>query len=357
MAVLYRNNGSAIPMMDLFLRENIPFNRLKDAGENFFTSKVVQDIVYFLRFAINLNDAEAFNQVYYKCGYGFKKPVAYWSCQKAQQKRITIADELINQMDRWPKLMRKAEDFRDKFKKIAISKPYDAIDLICRFWYYVYAKEMELDIGKVDILYALAVREETIKGFLDRLAQLPRLIESYKCTDENPVILSTIHSAKGLEFDTVYIVDVYDGCLPHSCRKDAPEQERIETYEEERRLFYVAITRAKNELYLFNVIECGSEFVNAVAPSNRTEREPVILHPDVQIKEPKKKTKPIQVDSSLAPYTVNTRIKHIAYGEGVIVRLETIRDDIHVIEVQFDNGTKSKLQLEVVVKIGAIHFL
>ena len=46
MAVLYRNNGSAIPLMDLFLRENIPFNRLKDVGENFFTSKVVQDIVY-----------------------------------------------------------------------------------------------------------------------------------------------------------------------------------------------------------------------------------------------------------------------------------------------------------------------
>lgn len=272
MAVLYRNNGSAIPLMDLFLRENISFNRLKEAGENFFTSKVVQDIVYFLRFAINLNDAEAFNQVYYKCGYGFKKNAAYWSCRKAPQKRITIADELVNQMAQWPTLMRKAEDFRHKMKNIAVSKPYDAIDLICCFWYYAYAKEKELDIGKVDILYALAVREETIKGFLERLSQLPQLIENYKCTDENPVILSTIHSAKGLEFDTVYIVDVYDGCLPHSCREDAQEQERIDTYEEERRLFYVAITRAKNELHLFYVSECGSEFVNAVAPPDRTER-------------------------------------------------------------------------------------
>ena len=266
MAVLYRNNGSAIPLMDLFLRENIPFVRLKEAGENFFTSKVVQDIVYFLRFAINPNDAEAFNQVYYKCGYGFKKNAAYWSCKKAPQKRITIADELVNQMAQWPTLMRKAEDFRNKFKKIAASKSHDAIDLICRFWYYAYAKENELDIGKVDILYALAVREETIEGFLGRLEQLPKLIESYNCTEENPVILSTIHSAKGLEFETVYIVDVYDGCLPHSCREEASEQERIDTYEEERRLFYVGITRAKNELYLFYVSECGSEFVNAVAP-------------------------------------------------------------------------------------------
>lgn len=357
MAVLYRNNGSAIPLMDLFLREKTPFVRLKEAGENFFTSKVVQDIVYFLRFAINLNDAEAFNQVYYKCGYGFKKNAAYWSCRKATQKRITIADELVNQMSQWPTLVRKAEDFRNKFKKIAASKPHDAIDLICRFWYYAYAKEKELDIGKVDILYALAVHEETIKGFLARLEQLPQLIESYKCTEENPVILTTIHSAKGLEFDTVYIVDVYDGCLPHSCREDAPEQERVDTYEEERRLFYVGITRAKNELHLFYVSDCVSEFVNAVAPPDRTAKEPVIRHPDVQIKEPKMETKPIQADSDLAPYTVNTRIKHATYGEGIIVGLESIRDDIHVIEVQFDNGLKSKLQLEVVVRIGSIHLV
>ena len=281
MAVLYRNNGSAIPLMDLFLRENIPFNRLKDAGENFFTSKVVQDIVFFLRFALNQNDAEAFNQVYYKCGYGFNSKKAYWSCKLAPQKRITIADELINQMERWPSLQRKAEEFRNKFKKIAASKPHDAIDLIRNFWYYDYAKEKELDIGKVDILYALSVHEETIEGFLERLELLPRLIESYRCTDENPIILSTIHSAKGLEFDTVYIVDVYDGCLPHSSREDAQEQERIDHYEEERRLFYVAITRAKNELYLFYVSECESSFVNEVAPPVKIQRETAKSHPDV----------------------------------------------------------------------------
>ena len=363
MAVLYRNNGSAIPLMDLFLRENIPFVRLKEAVENFFTSKVVQDIVYFLRFAINLNDAEAFNQVYYKCGYGFKKNAAYWSCRKATQKRITIADELVNQMAQWPTLMRKAEDFRHRMKKIATSNPYDAIDLICRFWYYTYAKENELDIGKVDILYALAVREETIKGFLERLDQLPQLIENYRCTDENPVILSTIHSAKGLEFDTVYIVDVYDGCLPHSCREDASEQERIDTYEEERRLFYVGITRAKNELHLFYVNECGSEFVNAVAPPDRTAREPVVSHPDVQIREPriqapsvpKAEAPSIPLAPELAAYTVNTRIKHDAYGEGIIVGSEIKQSGLHIIEVQFDNGNKNQFQLDVVVRAGLMH--
>ena len=336
MAVLYRNNDSAIPLMDLFFRENVPFIRLKEAGENFFTSKVVQDIVYFLRFAINPNDAEAFNKVYYKCGYGFKKSAADWSCK---------------------------EDFRNKFKKIAASKPDDAIDLIYRFWYYAYANEKKLDIGKVKILYALAVREETIKSFMERLVQLSQLIENYRCTDKNPVILSTIHSAKGLEFDTVYIVDVYDGCLPHFSREDAKEQECIDDYEEERRLFYVAITRAKNELHLFYVSEYESEFVDEVAPPDKSVRGPVIHHSDVQINElqiqklpaPKIEVLSVPVVHELAAYTINTRIKHDAYGEGIIIGSDIKQGGLHIIEVLFDNGSKNQFQLDVVVNAGLMH--
>ena len=363
MAVLYRNNDSSIPLMDLFFRENVPFIRLKEAGENFFTSKVVQDIVYFLRFAINPNDAEAFNKVYYKCGYGFNKNAKYWSCRKAPQKKITIADELINQMERWPSLQRKAEDFRNKFKKIAASKPDDAIDLIYRFWYNAYANEKKLDIGKVKILYALAVREETIKSFMERLMQLSQLIENYRCTDKNPVILSTIHSAKGLEFDTVYIVDVYDGCLPHFSREDAKEQECIDDYEEERRLFYVAITRAKNELHLFYVSEYESEFVDEVAPPDKSVRGPVIHHSDVQINElqiqklpaPKIEVLSVPVVHELAAYTINTRIKHDAYGEGIIIGSDIKQGGLHIIEVLFDNGNKNQFQLDVVVNAGLMH--
>ena len=102
---------------------------------------------------------------------------------------------------------------------------------------------------------------------------MPKLIENYRCAAENPVILSTIHSAKGLEFDIVYIVDAYDGSLPHSDRETAKEQERIDNYEEERRLFYVAITRAKNELYLLSVNECRTGFINEIAPESHTTKD------------------------------------------------------------------------------------
>lgn len=125
----------------------------------------------------------------------------------------------------------------------------------------------------------------------------------------------------------------------------------------------MAITRAKNELYLFYVSECGSEFVNAVAPPDRTAREPVIRHSDVQINEPrvqaptapKAEAPSIPIATELAAYTVNTRIKHDAYGDGVIVGSEIKQGGLHIIEVQFDNGNKNQFQLDVVVRAGLMH--
>jgi DNA helicase-2/ATP-dependent DNA helicase PcrA len=263
--------------MDLFIRNNIPFRRLKDGGENFFTCKVVQDIVFFLRFAINPNDDDAFNKIYYKCGYGFNQRAAYWSCRKSRQKGIPIYDELINQLSQWPSLEKKAFDFKEKMRRISASNPHDAIVLICNYWYRDYAIEKELDLGKCEILCSLAVQEKTIKGLLERLHLLPHLIDNYHCSAENPVILSTIHSAKGLEFDIVYIVDAYDGSLPHSDRETAKEQERIDNYEEERRLFYVAITRAKNELYLLSVNECRTGFINEIVPESYTNKDNEVI--------------------------------------------------------------------------------
>ena len=357
LAVLYRNNDSAIPLIDNFLRENIPYKRVRDAGENFFTSKVVQDIVYFLRFAVNQNDAESFMQIYYKCGYGFRKEPAMWSCRKAPQKKITITDELINQMSQWSSLMNKAENFKQKLVKIGASKPHDAIDLICKFWYYSYAKEGDLDIGKVDILSSLAVSEDTINCFLQRLEELPHLIEEYKCTDNNPVILSTIHSAKGLEFDTVYIIDVYNGCLPHSDRLTAIEQETFEKYEEERRLFYVAITRAKNELHLFYVEEYGSEFIDEIIPPIKkvVEGSTSKHRPVVNMNETIIEISDNTPDTILSLFTVNTKVRHENFGVGIIIDVREFINNSHIVKIQFNPKSIQQFHLESVVQNGILH--
>ena len=357
LTVLYRNNDSAIPLIDIFLRKNIPYKRSRDAGENIFTSKVVQDIVYFLRFAVNQNDEDAFMQIYYKCGYGFRKEPAIWSCRKAPQKKITIADELISQMSTWSSLMHKAEDFKQKLLKIGKSKPHDAISLICKFWYYSYAKEKELDIGKVDILSSLAVREDTINSFLRRLEELLHLIEEYKCTDNNPVMLSTIHSAKGLEFDTVYIVDVYDGCLPHSDRLTAIEQETLEEYEEERRLFYVAITRAINELHLFYIEEYDSEFIDEIIPPIKkvVEGSTSKHRPVVNMNETIFENLSDRPDTILSLFTVNTKVRHENFGVGIIIEVSEFTNNTHLVRIQFNPKSIQQFHLESVVQNRILH--
>lgn len=151
-----------------------------------------------------------------------------------------------------------------------------------------------------------------------------------------------------------HIVDVYDGSLPHSSKEDVKEQERIDTYEEERRIFYVAITRAKNELYLLYISNYGSSFINEIAPpmkpveSESTARS----HTDHHVTEPSDSI--TSNDEMLAMYTVNVKVKHATCGEGFIIGLEKKRDDIHVIEVLFNDGSKSKLHLEVVVGMGLL---
>ena len=101
----------------------------------------------------------------------------------------------------------------------------------------------------------IACMEETAEGFLNRMAQLQQIIREKESDSACPFILSTIHASKGLEYNTVYLLDVIDGILPekvlmNSKKADAKEWEN---YEEERRLFYVGVTRAKNCLQLFRL--------------------------------------------------------------------------------------------------------
>jgi DNA helicase-2/ATP-dependent DNA helicase PcrA len=83
----------------------------------------------------------------------------------------------------------------------------------------------------------------------------------------NKLTLSTIHSSKGLEYERVYLLDVLDGILPSISAEDAKSDEEIKLYEEERRLYYVAMTRAKAELYLFTCEQASSAFTAEVMHS------------------------------------------------------------------------------------------
>ena len=96
---------------------------------------------------------------------------------------------------------------------------------------------------------------------------MPSLIEKNNTDIQNAIILSTIHSSKGLEYKRVYIMDAYERILPQVTQYEAEESEsQMKKYQEERRLFYVAMTRAKDELYLMAMKDKSTPFIDELFP-------------------------------------------------------------------------------------------
>ena len=124
-----------------------------------------------------------------------------------------------------------------------------------------FVTERRLDPGKYFILQMLAAREPSAEAFLARLDTLRQTIRTHEDAPDALLTLSTIHSSKGLEYERVYLLDVHDGVLPsRPDAADGTEDER-RVYEEDRRLFYVAMTRAKDELTLFEYPDAPSAFI------------------------------------------------------------------------------------------------
>ena len=270
-AFLYRDNESAIVLVDLFKRNNVQF-KLRKPEMNFFEVHIVKDIVAFLSLAINNHDARPLNQICNKGILYLKEKQRYWAIQNCHKKHISVFDAIDEQMQYVDPLYRnRSSQFRNIITKVSKASPVEAISILLESGYEAYLREKHFDTGKIEILQILAKQESTIEGFLNRLRELEQLMkQGFTSEHESPITLSTIHSSKGLEYDTVYMVDVYDGRFPSSrpnifCRsKDSADGEQ-----EERRLFYVGITRAKNKLHLFKINERESSYIDELFPEAR----------------------------------------------------------------------------------------
>lgn len=252
-AVLYRDNECAIPLIDLLERKNIPY-RMRNADLSFFTHRTVLDVQNIIRFAMDPKDTELFMQIYYRLKLFFNKKDALRYAQISQEKDMEVLDAAL----KYGNLEKYQEDNIRNLKRQMVrilNMPGDeAVNQILTYMgYQDYLKKMGMNANKLETVKLIGSRVESPEKLLERLEELRTIIQE-KVSDKNcPFILSTMHASKGLEYDTVYLLDVMDGILPEKVLANprTASKEELETYEEERRLFYVGVTRAKNQLNVF----------------------------------------------------------------------------------------------------------
>lgn len=252
-AVLYRDHECALPLIDLLERKEIPY-RMRNAEISFFTHRTVLDVLNIMKLAMHPKDAETFLQVYYKINTFIRKEDALQIARISETQDISVWNAAVRYHGLSDYTMSSVQNTRMHMQQLLTERGDKAVKRILYYMgYQEYLERCGLKADKIEILQILGSREDSMAGLLQRLRELQDILTRKETDYSCNFILSTIHASKGLEYDTVYLMDVTDGILPAQMLKN-PEKasrEERENYEEERRLFYVGATRAKSELYVF----------------------------------------------------------------------------------------------------------
>ena len=255
MAVLYRSHFHALEMQLELTRRNIPFSIT--SGIRFFEQAHIKDVTSYLKWLANPRDEQAFKRLALMLpGVGGKTAMKLWDQFLTAHTDTTPMAETLQRCAAVPKKAKVPwAQFSATVSQLE-SEPVagDAgkmIELIVEAGYDAYV-EANYDkapqrLDDIEQLGVFARQYETLETFLAELALLTNVEaeQNRAAEDDEKIRLSTIHQAKGLEFKVVFVVMLCDGMFPSNRSLDSLDGE-----EEERRLFYVAITRAQDELYL-----------------------------------------------------------------------------------------------------------
>ena len=337
-AALYRNNESALPLLDILERSGVPYNLQKLSG-TFFSNRLVLDITDIIHFATNPMDQQTFLRICHKLDIPISNRAAQWACQRSQHSGKAILEELRS----FPEMKGPVRNMvTDLIQTLPLVLKDTALNALHRIWYDIryeqYAKWAMLDTNKYDILQILAAKEATAESLLRRLSDLKTLIQNHQNRPEVKFILSTIHSSKGLEYENVYMLDILDGILPSKLPDQEellPNEEDWKLYEEERRLYYVGITRAKRLLYLFSCDQESAFTREVSARLSRADKESSVSPHTGPSAIPKLKEDVTAND--IPQLACGMEIFHKKFGKGRIISIEG-----ETLEVFFTEQNESK---------------
>ncbi len=327
-AVLYRTNAQSRNIEEALLKENIPY---KVVGSfYFYNRKEIKDLISYLKLIYNSNDDMSLNRIINvpKRGIGLK------TLENLTTKANILNESIFNTIESGKELEFKKLilELQEKSEDLSLT---ELVDLILDKTGM--KKELELE-DTIESQSRLENLEEfksitrnfentygiiSLSDFLDEISLVSDVEEHKNQTDV--VTLMTIHSAKGLEFDYVFIVGLEDGIFPHSMALYNPNE-----IEEERRLCYVAITRAKRNLSLINTkkrllygkdnYNPPSRFIGEI-DDEYLDKEEIKNQNKKDYKENSRKASKniINIDEE---YRLGEKVKHDEFGEGVIITID-----------------------------------
>lgn len=372
-AVLYRMNAQSNSIERMLVKCGIPYRVY--GGMRFYDRKEIKDVISYLSFINNHNDILRFRRIINEPKRGIGDST------------LTVIEDISRDLKISPfEVMKNCEEYAPLSKKVtALKSAYNLFEfltekseelpldefldvLLEKTGYLDSLKALENADAKIEnvqelrtsmVQYMEQAEEPTLGGFLEEVALYTEADRDDGSEDK--VTLMTVHSAKGLEYENVFVVGMDDGIFPSARSFDSEDD-----MEEERRLAYVAITRAKKHLYLANarqrmlfgqtqhnitsrfMREIGSELIekhdNAAAMKQQLANEDnavtEVRSATLQQQLARNKKSAGSAPKEAVVYTAGEKVSHSIFGEGVIVSVKPMAND-SMLEIAFDKvGTK-----------------
>ncbi|MEW6084952.1 MAG: UvrD-helicase domain-containing protein [Chloroflexota bacterium] len=358
-AVMYRTNAMSRLIEEAFLQARLPYRLV--GAQRFYGRREVKDIIAFLRLIHNPADEASLDRVVNVPPRGIGEKTLTTLHTVARQNETQPGNILLdlargNDSPHWKSFTGRAAlplaDFggmlatwRVAAQTLTVPELFDRVVKDLNYKEYIDDESEEGEDRWENVIELKRLADEYSARTLDEFLENIALVSDQDTIAEGNVpTLLTLHAAKGLEFGAVFIVGLDDGILPHSRSFDDPE-----SMEEERRLFYVGITRAKDKLYLVRAIQRGGRgSQEETFPSRYLDDVPADLLVGKtrtgrsirgQVPENKWQTHRTQgrpASAIPAKYRAGTRIKHSTWGEGIVLDSK-IQDGDEIVDVVFES--------------------
>lgn len=329
-AVLYRTNIESRSLIDAFIRKRIPF-KLLDKEYNFFDHFICKDLTSYLKLSIISDDVESFKRI-------INKPFRYIS--KVSLEKLTNSSircncfDFLKELEETPVFQIKNLDKLQKeiYNLNRMSLPGAIQYIITDLGYHDYIKEYSQKF-KIQLSEHEDILEEfkeaaagcsSIIAFLSHIEKVTEELNksTQQSNDEDRVVLSTIHGVKGMEFKNVFVINCIEEMLPHSNNIN-------DNIEEERRLFYVALTRTIDNVFLCIPRNMRGKHTE---PSRFIEECSLSLLEGIE-----------------NFYKTNEEIIHSSFGKGRIMNINK-----NVVEIKFENEINRKFDIMVLHNRGIL---